>query len=216
MAELQSGYCPELPLATLSGDTILSRPSLSTRFGKYPPSDAVGVAQDEQPAPAVASARFSRCEQARLNRVTQAVKASDDVGESQREVALDVFAEDPFGADLVDDAGDVGPEVARIRLAPSLAGEAEGLAGITGSDEMNAAAERAAVEGSKVVPDRRRCQGLVAHPRHERGRSVALPLDESHSAISGLGDMQAEIEAGVAGTERDPPEVSGFTGEAGR
>jgi hypothetical protein len=157
------------------------------------------VAQEEEPAPAVASASFSRREQACLDRVAQAAKASHDVGESQSEVAFDVFAEDPFGSDLVDDSGDVGPEVSRICLASTFSRLAEGLAGIAGSDEMNAAAPRSAVEGFKVVPDSSRCQGLVFHPRHESGRGVAFPLDESHSSIGGLCDVQPEVEAGIAG-----------------
>lgn len=81
---------------------------------------------------------------------------------------------------------------------------------------MNAAAPRAAVEGFKVVPDSSFSQGLVRHPGHESGRRMAFPLDESHSSISGLGDVQAEVEAGVAGAEGDSPEVVGFRQEAGR
>lgn len=164
----------------------------------------------------MARARFSRRKQARLSRVAQAAKASDDVGESQIEVSLDVFAEDPFGLGLGDDPGDFGPEVARVGLAGALAGMAEGLAGVAGSDEMNLAAPRSAVEGSKIVPDRRLCQGLVIHPGHESGRCVGFPFDESHSPIGRLGDMQAEIEAGVAGAKGDAPEVSGFRDVGGR
>jgi hypothetical protein len=78
---------------------------------------------------------------------------------------------------------------------------AEGLTRITGSEEMKAAAPRSAIERSKVVPDSRLTQGLVRHPCHESGRSMALPLDETNSSISGLGDVQAEIEAGIAGAE---------------
>jgi hypothetical protein len=106
--------------------------------------------------------------------------------------------------------------VTRICIAPSLAGEAEGLAGIAGRDEMNAAAPRAAVEGSEIAPDRRRCQGRVFHPGHESGRRVAFPLNETNSPVGRLGDVQAEIEAGVAGAEGDSPEVAGFRPVGGR
>jgi hypothetical protein len=174
------------------------------------------VCQDEEAATPVACARFSRREEARLCPVAHASKAGEDVGESQGQMPFDVFAEHPFGADLVDDSGDVGPKVTRIRVAGALAGGAEGLTGIAGRDEMNAAAPRSAVEGSKIAPDRRRCQGLVFHPCHESGRRVAFPLNETNSPVAGLGDVQAEIEAGVAGAERDAPEVAAFSGEAGR
>jgi len=82
----------------------------------------------------------------------------------------DVFEEDPFRADFPDDPGDVWPEVAGIVFAFSQTGESEGLAWITGSDEMNAVAPRSAVEGFEIVPDRSRSQGRVRHPCHERGR----------------------------------------------
>lgn len=171
------------------------------------------MGQEEEAATPVTCARLSRREQARLCRVAQASKAGDDVGESQGQVTLDVFAEDPFGPGFVDDAGDLGPKVTRIRVAPSLAGEAEGLAGIAGRDKMNAAAPWLAVEGSKIAPDRRRCQGLVFHPGHDSGCRMGFPFDETNSPVPGLGDVQAEIEAGVTGAEGDSPEVAGFRPE---
>jgi len=128
---------------------------------------------------------------------------------------LDILAEDPFRRRLFHDAGDFGPEMAGIVLAAPGARIAEGLAWITGSDEMNAATPCAAVEGSEIVPDRRLTQGLVRHPRHERGRCVTFPLNESHSPVSGFGDVQAEIEAAIAGAEGDAPEVVGFGFEVG-
>ncbi|MFA4952096.1 MAG: hypothetical protein WC585_14620 [Brevundimonas sp.] len=167
----------------------------------------MGVGQNEQPLPYVRRARFSRREQARLDAVTQALKVSDDLPTSQGQMAFDVFEEDPAGADLAHDPLDLGPQVARIVFTAASAGLAEGLAGITGRDEMNAAAPRSAVEGSQIVPDRRRSQGLVFHPGHERGRSVGFPLDVTHSAIAGLGDMEPEVETAVAGAERKSPQI---------
>ena len=70
---------------------------------------------------------------------------------------------------LVDDAGDMGPEVARIIGAPALACDRERLARIARSDDVHRAAPRAAVEVGNVVPDRRAIQGRVFHPRHESG-----------------------------------------------
>lgn len=147
-------------------------------------------------------ARFSRREQARLDAVTQALKVSDDLPTSQGQVAFDVFEEDPAGTDLAHDPLDLWPQVPRIVFAASSSGLAEGLTGIAGRDDMNAAAPRSAVEGSQIVPYRRRSQGLVFHPGHESGRSVGFPLDVTHSAISRLGDVQPEVETAVAGAER--------------
>lgn len=150
----------------------------------------------------MACASFSRREQSRFCAVAQAAKLCGDIGKSQIDMALDIFGEDPFGRDFADNTRDFWPEVAGIGFASSLAGEAEGLARITGRDDMNAAAPRLAVKGSEIVPDRRVTQGLVAHPRHESGRCVSFPLDVTDSAVSGLGDVEAEIEAGVTGAER--------------
>jgi hypothetical protein len=123
---------------------------------------------------------------------------------------LHVLEEDPFRAALPDDAGDLRPEVARVLCASPLSGDAERLTGIAGRDDMNAPAPRAAVEGSQIVPDNSWSQGLVDHPGHESGRGVGLPLDETHSSIGWLSDVQAEIEAGVAGAQRESAEVSGL------
>lgn len=80
---------------------------------------------------------------------------------------------------------------------------------------MNAAAPWAAVEGSKVAPDRSLTQGLVRHPSHESGRGVTFPLDETHSSIGGFGNVQAKVETGVSGAEGQATEVAGFRNEGG-
>ena len=155
------------------------------------------------------SADFSRCEQARFCAVAQALKAAGDLGKSQIDVPLDVLGEDDARAGLVDDPLDLGPEVPGIGLAPPLSGEAEGLAGITGSEEMKAIAPRAAVEGSQIVPDRCLIQGLVRHPCHESCRGMGFPLDETYSSISGLGDGEPEFEPAIACAERDAVKWAG-------
>jgi hypothetical protein len=160
------------------------------------------VGHDEESATPVRSADFSRCEQARFCAVAQAAKAAGDLGKSQIDVAFDVLGEDDAGAHLVDDPLDFGPEVAGIGLAAPLSGEAEGLAGITGREDINAATPRSAVKGSQIVPHRCAIQGRVFHPGHESGRSVGFPLDETCSAISGLGDGEAEFEPAISGAER--------------
>lgn len=68
---------------------------------------------------------------------------------------------------------------------------------------MNLATPHAAVEGSEIVPDRRRSQGLVFHSRGEGGHGMSFPLDVSDGAKARLGNVQSEIEAGVAGTQGD-------------
>jgi hypothetical protein len=72
---------------------------------------------------------------------------------------------------------------------------------------MNAATPWPAIKGFKVIPDRCLIQGRVAHPRHESGRSMGFPLDETNSSISGLCDMQAKIQTAISGAEGDSVEL---------
>ena len=59
----------------------------------------------------------------------------------------DVFEENPFGAALDDNAGDIGPEVAGIVGAAAFPGRAEGLAGIACEDGIEGAAKGLGIEG---------------------------------------------------------------------
>lgn len=118
-----------------------------------------------------------------------------------------VLEEDEGGCGLGDDPGDIGPEVAGVVGSTAVSAKAEGLAGITGSDDMNAAAPRAAVEGSQIVPDRSRSQGRVCHPRHESGCGETVSLDMTYSAVSGHCDVQAEIKASDTGAKADAAKI---------
>lgn len=97
-------------------------------------------------------ADLSRREQSRRKPVAKADQVSGDLGKAEGEMMGDVLQEDEVGLDLPDDAGDVRPEVALVGLGPALPGDREGLAGIAGSDAMNAATPSAAVEGSQIRP----------------------------------------------------------------
>lgn len=108
----------------------------------------VGVGQNEDPAPDMGRADFCRREQACLDAVAHSLKLSDDLGKAQIEVPFDVLGKDPLRSAFPDDPGDLGPEMAGVVLSEPPAGRREGLTGIAGSDEMNAAAPRSAVEGS--------------------------------------------------------------------
>jgi hypothetical protein len=81
------------------------------------------------------------------------------------------------------------------------AGSGERLAGITGSDAMNAAAPRTAIEGRKIVPHRRIVQGRIRHPGHESGRGVGVPLDCTYKTGSGLSDLEGKLKSSDAGAE---------------
>ena len=115
----------------------------------------------------------------------------------------DVFQDDPFGAAFVDDAGDLGPEMAGIIGTAALAGGAEGLAGISGQHRVESAAEGPGIEAAQVVPDRRRGEIPRALGRDKHGSGPVLPFDEGAGVIEGLGEHEAQIEASAACAEAE-------------
>lgn len=81
---------------------------------RLPAPRIVGVGHDEHPLAEVRPAAFSRRFDARRNAVAHSLKVSDDVVETEGEMAEDVFEKAPFWPDLSDDAGDVRPEMAGV------------------------------------------------------------------------------------------------------
>lgn len=187
---------------------------------RFPPLDRVpeqarGVGQlvaladgeDEEPLALVGRADFRRLEEACRKAVAHADQSAGDFGESEAEMMGDILKEDEGRFDLADDAGDMGPEVARIIRAPALSRERERLARIARSDDIHRAAPRAAVEGSNVVPDNSLIQGRIFHPRHESGCGVGFPFDMAHSTIPGEGKVQPEVEPACAGAKGQTEEA---------
>jgi hypothetical protein len=159
------------------------------------------VGQDEDAQPLVRRADLCRREQARRRRVAQSPKLSQDGLEPEGDVTGDVFEEDPFRAAFVDDAGDIGPEVAGIVGTAALSSRAEGLARVSGQDGIERAAEGAGVEAAQVGPDRRRGEVSRALGCDEDGAGPVLPLDEGACMITGLGQHEAQIQASAACAE---------------
>ena len=113
----------------------------------------------------------------------------------------DVFEEHPAGATFTDDAGNLGPEVARIICPTAFSGSAEGLAGISGEDNVEGTAEDPGIEAAQIVPDRG--WGEVSCPlgRDEDVSGIALPLDEGAGVEGGFGEHDAQIQASAACAE---------------
>jgi hypothetical protein len=101
---------------------------------------------------------------------------------ASRNEAWDVFQEHERGSHAHDEPKEIRPEPAFVFDPFLQAGTAPRLTGESGNDAIHFAAERSAVEGFEIVPDRSAIQGLVAHPRHESSRSVGVPLDVTHAA----------------------------------
>jgi hypothetical protein len=159
------------------------------------------VGQDEDAQPLVRRADLCRREQACRRCVAQSVKLSEDGLEAEGDVPGDVFEEDPFRAAFTDDAGDVGPEVTRVIGAAALACSAEGLAGISGEDGIEGAAEGACVEAAQVGPDRGRGEVACALGGDEDGARPVLPFDEGAGVIAGFGEHEAQIKTSAACAE---------------
>jgi hypothetical protein len=181
---------------------------------RFPPLDRVpeqarGVGQlvpladgeDEQAFPLVRRADFRRREEACRKAVAHADQSAGDFGEAEAEMMGDILEEDEGWLDLVDDAGDMGPEVARVIGTPAFARDGERLARIARSDDVHRAAPRSAVEGGNIVPDNSLIQGRVFHPRHESGCGEGFPFDMAHSTISRDGDGKPEVEPARARAE---------------
>lgn len=77
------------------------------------------MGQNEEAIAQVARANFSRRLDARSNDIAQALKVADDVLQAKGEMVGDVFKEAPFWRDILDDAGDIRPEVSGIVCALS-------------------------------------------------------------------------------------------------
>jgi len=164
---------------------------------------SLAAGEDEEPLAFVRRPDFRRREEACRKAVAHVDQSSGDFGKAEAEMMGDILEEHEGRFDHADDPGDMRPEVTRVVRSTPLACNGKRLARIARSDDVHRAAPRAAVEGSNVVPDRRRIQGRVFHPRHENGRGVGVPLDMTHSAISGTREVQPEVEPTSAGAERE-------------
>ena len=159
------------------------------------------MGQDEDPQPLVRRADFCRAEQTRRRRVTHAPKLSQDGFKAEGDVTRDVLEEYPFGAALVDDTGDVWPEVPRIVGATTFARGTEGLAGISGEDDVEGATKGAGIETAQVIPDRGWGEIARALSGDEDGAGPVLPFDICPGVIAGFGQHDAQIKAAAACAE---------------
>jgi hypothetical protein len=159
------------------------------------------VGQDEDAQPRVRRADFCRAEQARRRRVAHAPKVSQDGFKAEGDVACNVFKEHPFGAALGDDTGNLGPEVPGVVGTTAFASGAEGLAGISGEDDIEGTAEWTGIEVAQIVPDWRRGEIPSALGCDEDSPGPFVPLDEGAGVIAGLGEHEAQIKASAACAE---------------
>nr|WP_255509580.1 hypothetical protein [Oceaniovalibus sp. ACAM 378] len=159
------------------------------------------MGQDEEPHPLVRRADFCRTEQACRRRVVHVPKLSQHGLKAKADVAGDIFEEDPFGAAFGDDTGDVWPEVAGIIGPTAFSGRAEGLAGVSGEDDVEGTVKGAGIEAAQIVPDRGRGEISRALGCDEDGSGPVLPFDEGAGVKTGFGEHEAQIKASAACAE---------------
>jgi hypothetical protein len=136
---------------------------------------------------------------AALNR--PAPKLSQDGFKAEGDMARDVFEEHPFRLAFADDACDLWPEMAGIVGAAPLASSAEGLAGISGKDDVEGTAEDPAIEAAEIIPDWGRDEIPDALGGDEDRSRPLLPFDKGAGVVTGLGEHEAQIQASAACAE---------------
>ena len=116
-------------------------------------------------------------------------------------MTCDVFKKDPLGLNLADDAGNFGPEVALVVLAPSLSGLAEGLARIASQHGVDCAPEGGCVKGAQIIPDRGGGKVSGALGGDDGVTGVFFPFDKASSVKARFGKHEAKIKATAPGAE---------------
>ncbi|SEN92607.1 hypothetical protein SAMN05216227_103221 [Pseudorhodobacter antarcticus] len=159
------------------------------------------MGHDEDAQPLVRRANFCRAEQTRRRRVTHVQKLSQHGFKAESNVAGHVFEEGPFGAAFPDDSCNLGPEVAGVIGTFAFASGTEGLAGISGEDDVEGAVEDPGIETAEIIPDRGRGEIPGALGGDEDGAGPVLPFDKGAGVISGFGQHEAQIKASAACAE---------------
>ena len=159
------------------------------------------MGQDEDAEPLVRRADFCCREQTRRRRVAHVPKLSQHGLEAEGDMTGDVFEKDPFGAALMDNTGDLGPEVPGIVGPTTLSCRAERLAGISGEDDVESTVEGPGIEAAQIVPDWRGCEVSCALGGDENAAGIAFPLDESTGVEAWFGKHDAQIQASAARAE---------------
>lgn len=152
-------------------------------------------------------ADFLRAKDSLRNLVAKSTKLSPHLLVADAQMVFDVLEEDDAGFDGCDGFCDVRPEMARILRAELPAGARERLAGVTGSEDIHAAAPRPAVEGFKIRPNRSRIERSVFHTRDQLFNGSDFVFHEAARASAFNCQAEAEIDPGDAGAEREDENV---------
>ena len=126
-----------------------------------------------------------------------------EVGEHSRHV-LD---EDPLRLALPNNAGCIGPKVAIVVRAEPLAGDGVRLTGDAAHEAIHRSTTQAAIEGSKISPNRRRIKPSLLQPRNQLEDCRRFVFHVVDCSSRRLRNSEAEIES--AGSSADAEHSEG-------
>jgi hypothetical protein len=179
---------------------VPSRVSIAAGVGKFP------VREAEPSLAAVRGARFLRAEYVPFTIEPEDDQRGKDAIEESSPIsgkdAWDVLKKDVSRLHFTDDPGNVVPDESLVVHSSPLAGEADGLAWESRSDEIHRSTPRPAVEGANVVPDRSVIQAAVLDSRRDDSCGELAPFDVADGADIG-GKAQSEVESAHAGAQAD-------------
>lgn len=118
-------------------------------------------------------------------------------------MAGDILKKDPFKAvaKLVDDPGDVGPEVAGIVLALSLSRLGKRLAWVSGKQRVDLSAPWSPAEPLEVVPDRGGMQVSGPLSCDEALAGIVVDFDIAGGGKARLGKAKTHVKSAAACAE---------------
>jgi hypothetical protein len=128
---------------------------------------------------------------------------SNDLSESKGDVAFDIFEIAESGAKKSNSVCDERPEVPRVFCAEALSGCAEGLAGITASEDVHAVTKLCPWEGFKIRPDRCCVHESRFHFCDQVRAGETFDLTKSDRAQISDNSVQSNLNAAVSGTKSD-------------
>lgn len=126
---------------------------------------AVGVGQDEQSSSEVGGSHGFRRKDIPFSIEPEVGQVAEHEMESPVSETWNILQEHEPRSHHANDSLEFGPEPPFVRGPISPAGDAPRLAGEAGRDDIHSSTPRAAVEGLKVIPDRRFIQDAFFHAR---------------------------------------------------
>ena len=123
--------------------------------------------------------------------------------EEVRQRAGHVLQENACWLGLGNNTSDVGPEIAGVSGASSLAGDGEGLTREAPNDEIHDATPSAPIEGTEIRPDRGTIQPSVVHASAEDCLAERVRFDVGDDAGLRERELDTEVERPDPRAERE-------------